>query len=406
MKSDEGLAWLIRQLWPDGSGVGVVCSTSRIDVADAVECYAVVPGLHRAKFLVPLASRRAAWASVARYNALRPRRLRLARSGLGAAMLSGAGERLVRARLTVSSRAPSEDVLLSEHLRLQLGAPDIAMGIGLHPPDPNAKPTVQLFGHDGRPLGFAKVGWNAATRNLVENEARVLRSLGGTAIPNVHVPALLYAGSWNDRSIAVAAPLPLGVRRHGDPDRLPPLAVNASLATAGGVHVQALRTSAYWHGVRRQADALGRDGGHAKLAAAVAGYVSALEKTWGDEEMCFGTWHGDWVPWNMAWQADTLHVWDWEHSDDGVPLGFDPLHWLFQVALVLRHRPLTDAVSAAAAGQDRLPDLGVPPASTRGVVSLYLLEMFLRTYRLMRDGSGWNPALYPAMIDVLRHRTP
>ena len=51
----------------------------------------------------------------------------------------------------------------------------------------------------------------------------------------------------------------------------------------------------------------------------------------GDEEMEFGGWHGDWTPWNNArFDPDRIVLWDWERSGQPAPLGFDAIHYRFQ----------------------------------------------------------------------------
>ena len=50
----------------------------------------------------------------------------------------------------------------------------------------------------------------------------------------------------------------------------------------------------------------------------------------GDVPTRTGRWHGDWVPWNMTRDGSQILLWDWEHQEPGVMLGFDHLHYLAQ----------------------------------------------------------------------------
>jgi hypothetical protein len=119
----------------------------------------------------------------------------------------------------------------------------------------------------------------------------------------------------------------------------------------------------------------------------------------------FGRWHGDWVPWNLARSSAGLVAWDWEHSSTGMPVGSDVVHQAFQVALTLRHEDAAGATRAAeatlAAHAERL---GVSAEAVPAVVDVYLAELWLRTERLAAGGTGWNPKLHPALLDVLRTR--
>jgi hypothetical protein len=48
--------------------------------------------------------------------------------------------------------------------------------------------------------------------------------------------------------------------------------------------------------------------------------------------------------------------------------------------------------------------LGLDPAARRLVADSYLVEMWLRTWRLADAGAGWNAALHPALLDVVEKR--
>ena len=70
-------------------------------------------------------------------------------------------------RLTVTAPAGIDRaaVDLTHHLSIELGVSDLVGACGVRPPDPNNKPTLQLFDSSGYAVGFAKVGWSDATRN-------------------------------------------------------------------------------------------------------------------------------------------------------------------------------------------------------------------------------------------------
>ena len=95
--------------------------------------------------------------------------------------------------------------------------------------------------------------------------------------------------------------------------------------------------------------------------------------------LAFGTWHGDWGPWNLRAAPGRLLVWDWERSGDGVPLGFDLLHFGYQTALQGLGQPPERAI---ATGRDRaaphLAALGQRPGTEELLCDLYLLERLCR----------------------------
>jgi hypothetical protein len=401
------LAWLTEQIWGRPGGGRVHVATDGVVPAGyrPVERFAVVPSLPKARFLIPLSSRRVASASLRAYSRLRPLRTRGVRVALGVGMQVGLAQRLLHDHLTVSV---AEDVavrdlpsiLLTEHLRRLLGGQELAPAIGIGRPGPNRKPTLQLFALDGRPLGFAKVGWNEVTRRLVANEARALAACGDRSFRLVAVPRLLFSGGWNGLQLSVVAPLPAEVRRHRRRAAMPPLAATQEIADVSGRRWTTLGSSRYWRRLSgRLEDARAHD-----LAPLLERCRLALELQAGTV-LPFGGWHGDWVPWNLAWRGRRLHVWDWEHSAEEAPVGFDVLHYHFHVPFTAERRGLAEALERCQRrGMPLLATLGLRPGTERLVLSLYLVEMLLRYHDGMRFGTGWNPRFYPEILRVLDDR--
>jgi hypothetical protein len=48
--------------------------------------------------------------------------------------------------------------------------------------------------------------------------------------------------------------------------------------------------------------------------------------------------HGDFTPWNMYLSKEKLHLFDWELSENEMPLMYDLFHYVFQVNIMIRHR--------------------------------------------------------------------
>lgn len=404
----DALAALLEQLWPQTDGA-VRVTWGDAPPAPGYRCherYVVLPDRPRARFLVPAGPRAATAASLLRYNRLRDPRTRIARAGAAVALQAGLRRPLGADRMSVwlSPRVgagQAAEHLLLAHLGELLGAPGVLAGVGVHLPDPNGKPTLQMLSRTGRPLGFAKVGWNAPTRALVDNEAETLRSLAGRA-GCLTVPTLLHSGTWRERTIAVVSPLPTGVRRYRS--ATPPTALPAGDgATSPPV---ALVRSAYWSSVRAHLEQAPADGEEQDLLTALTRFALRLEARHADLPLVFAPWHGDWVPWNLASHRGRLYAFDWEHYASSVPWGFDLLHWAFQHALVLQGHPAASAAAAVDEAAATAAARGVTLDGThRTVASLYLLEMALRTLRLKQGGGAWNPRLHPALADVLDARS-
>ncbi|WP_412753808.1 hypothetical protein [Krasilnikovia sp. M28-CT-15] len=377
----------------------------------AAVAYAVVPSLDRARFLLPLAGRRVTAASVLAYNALRPPRVRAGRTAVG--LLARAGAlRLTRAPVLsvhVPAGVDPAEVLLCAHLADLLGVPGLHAAIGIRPPDPHHKPTLQLFDDAGRPRGYAKIGWNDGTRAMVRAEAATLAALPAPGGELPVVPGLVLHTRWRDREVAVVAPMPRRVRRLRSPGE-PRLTAMLAVARRGGPAAapRALRDSPLLSDWRRRAAgaaAATAEWGAHPAAMSIGAAIDAIEARDGALAGEFGDWHGDWVPWNMARHRGRLYLWDWENRGTGVPVGFDLAHQAFQTALSLRGRPAPDCADAADAALHRYgPALGLDVARQRMVVDAYLVELWLRTFELSGGAAGWNPRLHPALLQVLAAR--
>lgn len=402
----DGLGWVTRAVF-GAERVGLTVDGGSPVGHRTVARYAIVPSVQRARFLLPLGSPRATAASLLAYNALRPPQVRAVRALLGGVARLGGIELARFPILTVSlpDAVAAEDALLVHRLAALLGWGPTYAACGVRPPDPNHKPTLQLFGSAGRPLGFAKIGWNDATRLLVTAEAAALRELPALArVPDHPVaPRLLAEHRWAGRSVALVEPLPATVRGLSTTAE-PEVAAVLAVARRGRppARPQPLAGSRFLTRLTRAAhQAVATMPADARVAVAAAELVSRH----GDSSVEFGHWHGDWVPWNLGWHADRLVAWDWEHSAPDVPLGFDLAHDAFQRALVLRGESAATAAGAVDLQLRRYGDaLGLNRAGQRLVADAYLLELWLRTWRLANAGAGWNPALHPALLELFAQR--
>lgn len=403
------LAALVAQIWATSDDYSPVRigSAQYLSGMRPFRRYQALPGLLRARVLVP-ADGLAAGASLSRFNSLRRRPTRLARAVLGVGLRSGLPQRVLRRQqLTVHVDTALPDGALADWLpeawlAESLGVPELRMAVGVRALLPNQKPVLQLFDAAGTPRGYGKVGWNPVAAERVRREMLALRSPRTRALTAVTVPALLHHGSWRDRDVLVVAPMPERARRYAG-QQPPPLGTSMEIAAAEGLRRAELKTSPHWQCTLRQLDVLRADAAHAELGAQLGRLADDLEGRVGTEEVTFGSWHGDWVPWNMAHGVDDrLWVWDWEHSSADVPVGFDLLHWHFQCAFIRDGAGLPAAIARTMTdGVDAVQELlGATAAVASDVARLYLLEIALRNYDLHRSGAGWRRDYYPAVLSA------
>jgi hypothetical protein len=211
------------------------------------------------------------------------------------------------------------------------------------------------------------------------------------------VPALLHYGAWQDLDLMVTAPLPSGVRRYGN--SLPGADVLREICGLSAASVTELAGSSWWANLRgRIAAGVADPAARARLEL-VAG---RLERSSGHIRMEFGRWHGDLVPWNLARLGTRLFAWDWESSTADAPVGFDALHFHFQIAFVARRRPV-DAAAALAALRARpaLAALAVPADARDLLATLHLVELAVRHEEARSAAGDADGRFYPAVFDLL-----
>jgi hypothetical protein len=310
---------------------------------------------------------------------------------------TGLGEKAFHRRLVVSidrriDPADYANWLVLAHLAANLGCERLLAGIAVRRVQPNAKPMLELFDPAGCARGYAKLGWSAATRQLVRTEADALLALHGR-LHGIIIPDLATRGVFADTEYSVATPLPLGLRPWTtDPIDAPDVALE--VAHAAEVYKGPLKDSAHAKCLREQL--IAAEGTTPHASRVLLHWLARLEEN--PTELQFGRWHGDWTPHNLGSLDGRVVAWDWEHSKVDVPIGFDALHWHHQRALP--RGGLVAAVADVLATSDRLGSLGVPPEARRLTASLYLLGLYLRTVTLAIGGGGWNSRVYPAMLDV------
>lgn len=270
------------------------------------------------------------------------------------------------------------------------------VGVLLGPPRANAKSVLQIFDARGRTIAFGKISHNRLSSQLVRHEAAVLARLAGLDMPHVRVPRVIFSGKWNGNEVLyMEAFARIRVRA---PSWAPPLVGCAEVAESGGVAQHLLGQSPYLERLRVELAASALQDVHHLSAT-----LDAVLQRYGDVPLLFGRWHGDWAPWNMTLTGDLLHVWDWERSRDGVPVGFDMAHFLMQ-------RRLRRGAEAVNAGSSALvPALSeslrrwydTEPA-VKATLLLYLVEI---ARRYLDDAEGSPTPQLTSRLRRLRQDT-
>ncbi|TMR01689.1 hypothetical protein ETD83_14160 [Actinomadura soli] len=335
----------------------------------------LAPGARRPRILLP-ADRAAAVAALRAYGRVESRAARLVTAGLIWSLRGGLGRAVLRqgVRVDVPDGAETVETYLSE----ALGRPVCAALYARPAGRANDKPVLQALspGASGPPVAFVKVGVNELTGRLVRAEAAALERLPRAAGAVVRAPEVLHFGSWRGLDVLALTPLPTW-----EPGRpVAPDTFSAALreiAGAAGTQRIRLAGSPYWSVLNDRVAALPGEAAD-RLRAALA----AIGEHHGDAEIVFGSWHGDFTPWNTAGSDGGLLVWDWERFAADVPVGFDALHHRLQRAV---SDPAADPARAAAecvrdAAGTLAPFGAEPPHAPHAplVARLYLAELAAR----------------------------
>jgi hypothetical protein len=353
--------------------------------------WVVVPGSSRPRLVLPAGSRRAAATVVRRYAEPKTQRARLRGAALALAFRSGLGERIFRDRLNVTM--PAGGVTLADHVSQALGVP-CSFGLHVGPARANRKPVLTLVSADGRLVGFAKLGVNELTKNLVRSETAALRYLAGAPFTRLVVPEALHAGEWEGTELLVQSALPVWQRRGGN---APAVRLGALLELAALDQGAArLVDSPFWRSTTSVLADLPTPAADA-LRASVAQIASVAVST-----VRLGAWHGDWHSGNMAVVGRRLLVWDWERFAVGVPVGCDALHFELMLSITVSKSGPEKAVRDLILDAPRLlTPLGVALADVPLITAAYLLHLGSRYLR--DDQARFGPVeewLLPALADL------
>jgi hypothetical protein len=266
------------------------------------------------------------------------------------------------------------------HLASLVGRDDAVCAVILGRPRPNRKPVIKVLSPSGEVLAFAKVGWNDLTRGLVRAERANVERVAAARPLTFRLPTVLEAGPWGGLELFVTAPVPHARHRDGPPLRMPGDATR-EIAVMDGLVRAPFTGTAYRADLVARLEASGSEERGGLLGTA----IDRIDDAWEDGDVCFGSWHGDWIPWNQVRSDGDLFVWDWERAATGVPAGLDVAHFRFDVEAKIRGRSPEEAARSSAAWSNRVAsDIGAGSGSGFPLALVNLVEMCLR-FREGRD---------------------
>jgi len=240
---------------------------------------------------------------------------------------------------------------------------------------PNRKPVLQVVDGRGEMVAFAKVGWNALTRSLVDAEAQALLSLARLDSRSFRVPSVIYHGDWEGRSLLVVSAGPAPLIRRCRRNAFAPVSVELEIAGSGWRAREELGASRYLAELRSRMTTPGLDPDTIDRATT---QIDLMTEGTGSSSIDFGAWHGDFAPWNMTRAHGDLFVMDWERYAGPVPIGFDHLHPRFQLLRGAGRSVGSAASEAMASLRSVASRSGIAPGLAPLIMRLYLMEPLIR----------------------------
>lgn len=393
---------VIEQVWAPAlsdTRVRVVLNPRPDSAWGDVERYWLVPDASRARLLLPCRPRAAAVGLLLNYRRLRDPRTQAARVVLAGLVRTGlpAGRDVVAVQVRRDAPGMAASLALSRITEV-VGGPVVA-AIGVRTGD-NRKATLQLADPAGRPVGYAKVGWNGPSDEMVATEARALAQLNGGS-GSVQVPRLLGTTQVHGHGVTISAALPLtaSTSRSARPALtsteladLSPVVRHGPVGQTGQFRALRARLRAL-RDAPLVAELVGRAEG---LADLVEGDVRSLA--------VLARWHGDFSPWNTARdEHGRLWVWDWENSEDDAVTGLDALHWAAGCLRLADEDPGTTPLSSYVdVARHHLDALGVARPVRVLVAATYALSVAERAATLAASAGSWSDAfLRPSSLQRL-----
>jgi len=387
---DGPLAHVAEQLWGPALRAGRLRLSRHAPEPGwhEVERYLVLPSISRASILLPDVPSAALRGALLNYRGLRSGATALQRSVLGAAVTTRMG--MPFPRLSVQVPDGADGRLPLGTLEQVLGVGPLLASIGVRT-GANRKATLQLVDPEGRPRGFAKLGWDAASAAGIRAETAALEQ--GPYDGRVRVPRPLASGTLGAHPYVVTAPLPLDVRAVRGTVPAPSAEELAALCPRD--RLAPIAATGQFRALRRRLDALGALGLSPTTRPLLALTGDLLDTLAGlpTEIPVTTRWHGDLTPWNVARDgAGTLWCWDWESSEPDAVAGLDALHWYAGVRRERGERlSATTPASVLADAGHLLRAAALPRACDAGVAALWAATIAERALGLALAPAPGDP---------------
>lgn len=284
------------------------------------------------ELFLPLRPAAATAGGLALYAPMNPA-ARMYRNSIFRALRLGLGPLILRTRSLSGSAAARhlQNHRILELLSDALKRPDAQFAVYQGKEAIVRKPTILALERSGNPLAYAKVGWNAGTRALVEREHQVLTLLARHELRHGRVAPVMDYLDLDHSRILLSAPL-----RHIN--AAPEFALTslhvAFLQEIGSVTASraSLTESAFWLRANDRLASL-REWLQPQQMDILESGMELLKCRLGDESLPWILRLGDFLPWNFGVDtvANRIDAVDLEFAETGSPVGWDVFHFLIGI---------------------------------------------------------------------------
>ena len=288
------------------------------------------------------------------------RRVASVGAGLGLARVLRPNRLVIESTPTATLAGRLAELFERDRVRLSLAA---------GPVRPNRKPVARVLDESGALLGVAKIGWDLATRALIDREAAALHDAAELPEPFITPVA---RGLIDVGSLRVLALDPIDI----PDDRIDPVAIDPEVEATGILAAPRpqpvpLADTPF---LISMTERLVRH----ERGAELRGLIDRLAAVSGHDPTLVGRAHGDWAPWNIRRVPAGLLVWDWERFASGVPVGFDLAHHRYSVRRPGSPDVATSAARAESDLRELVPRLDLDPDDAGRLVLFQLMELATR----------------------------
>ncbi|MEN7549948.1 hypothetical protein AAG747_18630 [Rapidithrix thailandica] len=279
-------------------------------------------------------------------------------------------------------------------------------------PGPNQK--AVLVTEVGSKFTFIKLSANGSARKLLQNEANVIEKLNKARLQTFNYPQVLFS---NTDLLQLSDVSEKGIRSTRFSNRHLQALAELNKASARVLPLKELTT---WHQLKEDLKKITKEKDERIPKGMLRKLTKIVEGM--DENIIVETSlsHGDFTPWNMYENQGKLQIYDWELSQENLPIGFDAFHFIIQKGILIDKEPWVEIEKEikrilSPHNFRKVSSYPVVQRDLNNYLTLYLvynIVYYLGVYARQEVWhtqvhwllNTWNEALSSLLVQKVRHR--